>query len=255
MILRRLSQSLKEQNWTAIWIEFMLLVAGVFLGIQVANWNEAQTFDALERDHLRNLRTEIENDIETSNAKKNFYTDVNAAGERALAFLEKDEPCTGNQCWSLLVDFFHASQWVDVGVTQMTFTEMRRIGMPRSRELAMAIEPYYSINVGINTISNERPAYRTLIRGLIPVRAQQAMWNTCHQAVGGIEAFNNNCAAGIAMDQAARAIEKIRTHPEIFSTLTQWTSTGAPIVKNLGSQNEEARKAIAAINKELGSKR
>lgn len=39
MILRRLSQSLKEQNWTAIWIEFVLLVAGVFLGIQVANWN------------------------------------------------------------------------------------------------------------------------------------------------------------------------------------------------------------------------
>lgn len=40
MILRRLSQSLREQNWTAIAIEFVLLVAGVFFGIQVANWNE-----------------------------------------------------------------------------------------------------------------------------------------------------------------------------------------------------------------------
>jgi len=39
MILRRLSQSLKTQNWTAIWIEFILLVSGVFLGIQVSNWN------------------------------------------------------------------------------------------------------------------------------------------------------------------------------------------------------------------------
>lgn len=253
MILRRFSQALKEQNWTAIWIEFVLLVAGVFLGIQVANWNEARAFNALERDHLSNLRAEIESDINTSAAKRSFYTGVNAAGERALAFLEKDEPCTGSQCWSLLVDFFHASQWVDVGVTQTTYTEMRRIGLPRSRQLAMVIEPYYSINVGINTISNERPAYRTLIRGLIPVRAQQAMWTTCHQAVGGIETFDNKCAAGIPMDQAARAIEKIRTHPEIFSTLTQWTSTGAPIVKNLGGQNEEARKAIAAINKELGT--
>lgn len=37
MILRRLSQSLKEQNWMGIVIEFILLVAGVFLGIQVAN--------------------------------------------------------------------------------------------------------------------------------------------------------------------------------------------------------------------------
>lgn len=47
MLLRRLSQSLKEQNWTAIWIEFILLVTGVFLGIQVANWN------ATQQDHKR----------------------------------------------------------------------------------------------------------------------------------------------------------------------------------------------------------
>ncbi|CAN5323438.1 hypothetical protein BH11PSE14_BH11PSE14_05750 [soil metagenome] len=47
MILRRLTQSLKEQNWTAIWVEFVLVVAGVFLGIQVANWNAAQ------QDHQR----------------------------------------------------------------------------------------------------------------------------------------------------------------------------------------------------------
>ena len=31
MILRRLSQSLKDQNWTAIVIEFVLLVVGVCL--------------------------------------------------------------------------------------------------------------------------------------------------------------------------------------------------------------------------------
>ena len=39
MILRRFADSLKHQNWTAIAIEFVLLVLGVFLGIQVSNWN------------------------------------------------------------------------------------------------------------------------------------------------------------------------------------------------------------------------
>jgi hypothetical protein len=42
MIFRRLAQHLREQNWTAIFIEFVLLVVGVFLGIQVANWNQAR---------------------------------------------------------------------------------------------------------------------------------------------------------------------------------------------------------------------
>ena len=36
MILRHLVENLKQQNWTAIWIEFVLLVVGVFLGIQVS---------------------------------------------------------------------------------------------------------------------------------------------------------------------------------------------------------------------------
>jgi hypothetical protein len=37
MILRRITEHVKAQNWTAIWIQFVLLVSGVFLGIQVAN--------------------------------------------------------------------------------------------------------------------------------------------------------------------------------------------------------------------------
>lgn len=59
MILRRLSQSLKEQNWTAILIEFVLLVAGVFLGIQVANWNEAQHERQSEQQYIERLRQEL----------------------------------------------------------------------------------------------------------------------------------------------------------------------------------------------------
>ena len=45
MIMRRLAQSLKEQNWTAICVEFVLLVLGVFLGIQAANWNGQRAED------------------------------------------------------------------------------------------------------------------------------------------------------------------------------------------------------------------
>lgn len=253
MILRRLTENLKQQNWTAIWIEFLLLVAGVFLGIQAANWNEARAFDALERNHLHNLQTEIEKDIEVTTARRNYYTGVNAAGERALAFLEKDQACIGDQCWSLLVDFFHASQWIDVGVTRTTYTELRRIGLPSSRDVTSAVEPYYFQNIAINNISNERPAYRTLVRGLIPVAAQRAIWAACHEGVGGIESFDNNCPAGIPVEQAARAVERIRANPDILQTLTQWTSTGTPIVKYLGRQNDSARLAIAAINRELGN--
>jgi hypothetical protein len=61
MILRRLAENLKAQNWTAIAIEFVLLVLGVFLGIQVANWNEAR----IERELVRGHLSEIASDLRT----------------------------------------------------------------------------------------------------------------------------------------------------------------------------------------------
>lgn len=60
MILRRLAQSLKEQNWTAISVEFVLLVLGVFLGIQAANWNEERQMDTRRSAALARLHAESE---------------------------------------------------------------------------------------------------------------------------------------------------------------------------------------------------
>lgn len=64
MILRRLAEQLREQNWAAIAIEFVLLVLGVFLGIQAANWNAARNDRALESRYLSSLAEDIRGDIE-----------------------------------------------------------------------------------------------------------------------------------------------------------------------------------------------
>jgi len=41
MILRRITEHVKDQNWFAVGIDFFIVVVGVFIGIQVSNWNEA----------------------------------------------------------------------------------------------------------------------------------------------------------------------------------------------------------------------
>ena len=62
MLLRRFSQSLKQQNWTAIVIEFVLLVLGVFLGIQASNWNTA----LIERRQAQAAMQRLQNDMQLS---------------------------------------------------------------------------------------------------------------------------------------------------------------------------------------------
>jgi len=39
MILRRVAKSIRARDWFSFSIEFAIVVAGVFIGIQVANWN------------------------------------------------------------------------------------------------------------------------------------------------------------------------------------------------------------------------
>lgn len=59
MILRRFAEALKEQNWTTILVEFVLLVCGVFLGIQAANWNETRRERALEAEYVTRLQRDF----------------------------------------------------------------------------------------------------------------------------------------------------------------------------------------------------
>ena len=70
MILRRIAEHLRKQEWTAIAIDFVIVVIGVFMGIQVANWNEARLEAQRERGYLvalqgdfREAITELQHDI------------------------------------------------------------------------------------------------------------------------------------------------------------------------------------------------
>lgn len=42
MLLRRTVEHFRKQEWTAIGIDFVIVVVGVFVGIQVSNWNAAR---------------------------------------------------------------------------------------------------------------------------------------------------------------------------------------------------------------------
>jgi hypothetical protein len=70
MILRRIIAHLRKQEWTAIGIDFVIVVIGVFVGIQVANWNEVRLEAQRERGYLvalhsdfRAVVAELEHDI------------------------------------------------------------------------------------------------------------------------------------------------------------------------------------------------
>lgn len=60
MLLRRLSRHVKDQNWFAVGIDFLIVVIGVFIGIQVASWNDARQALLSETQYLERFADEIE---------------------------------------------------------------------------------------------------------------------------------------------------------------------------------------------------
>lgn len=59
MRYRRLLENLRRQDWTAVVIDFVIVVVGVFIGIQVANWNEARRERELVRRHLSEVAEDL----------------------------------------------------------------------------------------------------------------------------------------------------------------------------------------------------
>ncbi|MDI1251665.1 hypothetical protein [Thermomonas sp.] len=92
MILRRLSQSLKQQNWTAIWIEFVLLVVGVFLGIQLANWNEERTEDIRAQAYLTRIQDNLQADVQLIERRQMFWGEAIHYGKGAIHYAERVLP-------------------------------------------------------------------------------------------------------------------------------------------------------------------
>ena len=75
MLLRRMIEHVKAQNWTAVGLDFVIVVVGVFIGIQVSNWNQSRVDRVTETTYLellqRDLRTTI-TDVEKQIAFEQF---------------------------------------------------------------------------------------------------------------------------------------------------------------------------------------
>lgn len=60
MLLRRLTEHVKGQNWTAVGLDFLIVVIGVFIGIQVSNWNAAMGDERRAEELRGRLRADFE---------------------------------------------------------------------------------------------------------------------------------------------------------------------------------------------------
>lgn len=59
MILRRLTTALRKQDWVTVLVETLIVVFGVFIGLQVNNWNAGRIEQGERSSLLQRLETEF----------------------------------------------------------------------------------------------------------------------------------------------------------------------------------------------------
>ena len=92
MILQRLANSIRKQDWFAVFIEFVIVVAGIFAGLQANEWAQERQDRKEERAALERLFLEAESAYQLFNDYVNQAQRMNRLRRNAVQFADSDAP-------------------------------------------------------------------------------------------------------------------------------------------------------------------
>jgi len=225
MRLRRIGAHLKEQNWTAVALDFIIVVVGVFVGLQVNNWNEARHDAVRGEEYLQRIHSDLSADVGALDRRLTFWADVVDYGTAALDFAENGKLKNGS-AWDTLLAFYQASQIWPFTTSDGTYQELIAagdLGLLSDSELRGSLADYYV--TGSRRLARRVdviPAYREEIRGLTPMRVQRQIWAHCHRFLTDDRQMLVDCEAPITEVEARTILASYLESRETIKGLRFW---------------------------------
>ena len=258
MILRRFSQSIREQNWTAITVEFVLLVIGVFLGIQVSNWNAERDTNQKSAILTERLRTDMRGEDWTYQFLIAYNRDVLANANRAVEALEGKVPLPDE---ALLIAAYRATQYRNRNQRGSTYDELISTGsidLIRNRMLRETAIRLYNLTVFDNLVQEGMQSrYREAFRMRLPNHVQRALAKNCGDPVmqvGDYKAIQGSldyaCRTDLPADDIAAAARALRSDPDILRFLRLRIANLETRMTDLTRNNRIIMKNLRTIAKE-----
>lgn len=255
MILASLTRALRTQNWLAVFIEFVIVIAGVVIGFQITAWNEARAFRAQERGYLAELRNEIAFNTEQTDYRIAYSGLVLEGAELTLAFLGSDEGCEP-RCVEVLISAFHASQvWATPYATQI-HDEMQRLGLPTDPDIRSVLGIYYAALSGDALVAGDAPPYRTQVRSVLTRTAAEALWARCYGLIDGwLEVLSAECAEEEGLAGAARMLADLRDLDGVAENLRFWIGQNVLALEIYALRQQQGRALLESLDSRLAGAR
>ena len=229
MVIRRIREHIAAQNWFAVGIDLVIVVAGVFLGMQVNNWNQTRLENEQARDYRRRLISELDFNARQFTEQAHYYRQVRDNGTAALAALEdRSVPAA-----DLLVHAYQLSQMDEAPPKAYIYQEMAAAGLVSrlgdERVQDVASDYYLNIDASEPTMARMSP-YRELIRTLVPASVQSLIRERCGDRMithkGRIVGLTLVDDCHIALDPAVAnsAAREIREWPGMHREMTRYVA-------------------------------
>lgn len=148
MLLRRVTEHVNEQNWFAVAIDFIIVVVGIFVGLQVSNWNDASRAASSEKVILEQLKGEFLLAVEGTRGSKRLNDEYIDATIDVLRVIKEDvEP---RDKPAFLEVLSKAGRFGSAPIEPTTLTELISSGglsTLSSPELRRALIRYHELSV------------------------------------------------------------------------------------------------------------
>jgi hypothetical protein len=121
MLVRRIIERARAQDWSAVLLEFVIVVIGVFIGLQVQEWSTARAERSAERAAIERLIVEYEQNLVLLADDRARTEKAHAATARLLSMIapEPDPGITDDSIAQTLLDCLTNPKYVPtVGTTQ-----------------------------------------------------------------------------------------------------------------------------------------
>ena len=215
MILSRVIEHVKSQHWTAVFLDFVVVVLGVFIGLQVNNWNESRIQQQTARVYIARIRDDLAANEEDLGQRASYFTRTREHALAALAALDRPPGALGKQ---FLIDVYQASQITPRTFGRDTYDEILSVGAVNAIadvSIRTRLANFYrSIGAQIAILAQVVP-YRDFIRSKMPYPAQTAIRAGCGEIVGTSDAgatilsLPETCEISLTADETSKAISAI----------------------------------------------
>lgn len=254
MILRRLAEAIRNQSWLTVAIEVLVVVVGIFIGLQVDGWNETRKDRTIERRYLERLSEELVQDIDEMQYGLELAKSRRVMGELLLNSLEDSSAARANPT-KFITAIEQAGYTFLPAINDSTFEEIKfagHLGLIQNESLRRSIAAYYKLierydqwgylresfqvaysNAGIGVLTPDQLSMIKPVNRYSDPERTDAKWE-------------------FTVDDAEQALERVRSKQEFVDQIPRATLKGIEI----GNISTWLGAAIALrddIYQELGS--